>query len=459
MWFGAVRNVLRMTETGKADHRQHRTGPLTHTRSVTIRRLDSIYAMQGIAFGLLMPFPVPLLVARGMGPAEIGFILGVSGVVSLVAYPVWGAVADGWLGRRRTIALAALTAAIGGLLIMLAGSDATALTLALSVALAGALAWGPLIDALTLGELGEGSSDYGRIRVWASVGWAFSAAAGGAVWMVAGPELVFTAFIISALLVAGVVLAPARAVTDSGGAADSGGMSDADPTTPAGGTNHEAPARPSLRSWLPLFLTPVLLGFLAGLLITSIGEHASWRFISLRILDQGGGVFLVGLAAALPAVVEIPVFASSRRLAARMGLRWLFVSGAIVAAVLMALVAVAPEPWMVTGLRTLDGVSYALRYMAMVLIIGALLPRHLYAMGQSLAWFVYAGIAPITADVAGGLIYDAFGAPVLFAAATAMLALGGGVVWFVLRGPQFGRGGMGGATVAAAEAPMPPPPA
>ncbi len=200
----------------------------------------------------------------------------------------------------------------------------------------------------------------------------------------------------------------------------------------------EGAMRPSLRSWLPLFLTPVLLGFLLGLLITSIGEHASWRFISLRILDQGGSVFLVGLAASLPALVEIPVFASSRRLAARLGLRWLFVSGALVAAMLMALVTVAPEPWMVTGLRTLDGASYALRYMGMVLIIGVLLPPHLYAMGQSIAWFVYAGIAPIIGDLAGGLIYDAFGAPALFLVVTATLALGAGIVWLALRGPRFG---------------------
>ena len=96
-----------------------------------------------------------------------------------------------------------------------------------------------------------------------------------------------------------------------------------------------------MRSWLPLLMTPVLLAFMLGLLITSLGEHASWRFISLRILDQGGGVFLVGLAAALPAIVEIPVFASSKRLVARWGLRWLFVTGALVAAVLMALVVVA----------------------------------------------------------------------------------------------------------------------
>jgi MFS family permease len=387
---------------------------------MTARRLRSLFAVQGLAFGMLMPFPVPLLDARGLGAAEIGLILSLAGLASLAAYPLWGAIADGWLGRPRTIALASLVGAAGGVAILLAGSDPVLLTLALSLALAGALSWGPLVDALVLGELGDGSSDYGRLRVWASAGWAVSATLGGAMWVAFGPEPVFTAFTLGSLLLAGLVLRPASAHAGGGHPADS-------------------PAHPSLRGWLPLFLAPVLLGFLLGLLLTSIGEHASWRFISLRILDQGGGVFLVGLAAALPAVVEIPIFASSRRLAPRLGLRGLFVAGSGLAAVLMALVAIAPEPWMVTGLRTLDGVSYALRYMGMVLIIGVLLPRHLYAMGQSVAWFIYAGIAPILGDAAGGVIYDVLGAPALFTAATVVLALGGAIVWLVLRGPEFGR--------------------
>jgi hypothetical protein len=103
----------------------------------------------------------------------------------------------------------------------------------------------------------------------------------------------------------------------------------------------------------------------------------------------------------------------------------------------MGLVAVAPEPWMAAGLRTLEGTSYALRYMAMVLTIGVLMPRHLYALGQSVAWFVYAGIAPIVADVAGGLIYESFGAEALFVLIMAAFLGGGGVAWLVLRGPAF----------------------
>ena len=342
---------------------------------MTTGRLRALFAAEGIAFGLSMPFLVPLLDDRGLDAAAIGLALGAAGVASLLAYPAWGAVADGRLGRRRTIALTSVTAATGGLLILVAGSDPLLITLAISVASLGALPWGPLIDALALQELAEPSAAYGRVRAWASVGWAASAIIGGAVWLIVGPAPVFVAFSASALLVAALVLMPAaRHSTPAPGPAR---------TRPQRGPSRQrtdAGSLPATRttSWLLAQLaavaSPMLVGFLAGVFVTSIGEHATWRFIGLRILDQGGGVFLVGLAAALPAIVEIPVFGSSRRLLARLGLRLMYVWGALIAAALALLVALAPEAWMVTTLRALDGTSYALRYMAMVVIIGALIP-------------------------------------------------------------------------------------
>jgi PPP family 3-phenylpropionic acid transporter len=415
------------------------------------RRLATLYALAGISLGLILPFTVPLLAERGLGAVEIGLVMSLTGVAALVSYPVWGAIADGWLGRRRTVAVAAVLAAVGGVSLMLAGDDPPALALALTVVIVGTLAWNPLIDALALAVLGDGSSDYGRLRLWGSLGWAASALAAGVVWTLVGPTPVFLAFVVAALVVGGLVLLPLRAKVGSDAGGDGSGGDD---------------VRPPLRSWLPLVATPLMLGFLLGLLVTSLGEHASWRFIGLRILDQGGGVFLIGLAASLPALVEVPVFLSSRRLAGRFGLRRLFVGGAAVAALIMGLIAVAPEPWMVAGLRTLDGVSYAMRYTAMVLIVGALLPRSLFAFGQSVAWFVYAGIAPIVADAAGGLIYETFGAEALFLATMVALAVGGAIVWLVLRGLRFGPQGPLPAVAAGSvapppagpEAPLPPPP-
>jgi hypothetical protein len=76
-------------------------------------------------------------------------------------------------------------------------------------------------------------------------------------------------------------------------------------------------------------------------------------------------------------------------------------------------------------------------------------------LGQSVAWFVYAGIAPIVADTAGGFVYEALGAEALFTLVTVALLTGGAVVWLVLRGPEFGPQRR---LPAAQEVPAPPPP-
>jgi hypothetical protein len=174
-------------------------------------------------------------------------------------------------------------------------------------------------------------------------------------------------------------------------------------------------------------------------LVVSIGELATWRYVSLRILDQGGGTLLVGLAAALPALVETPVFLGSRRWERILGLRWIYVAGALIASVMALLIGLASEAWLVALFRTLDGTAYALRHIGMVLIIGALLPGRLQAFGQSMGWLVSQGIAPIVADVGGGLIYDAIGGGAVFVAASVLDLTGAIVVSIVLAGATLGR--------------------
>lgn len=214
-----VGTVPRERNPGKADHRPPR-GRTAHPYSVGDHEPAArLFAAEGIALGLLMPFLVPILVDRGLGAAEIGLALSASGLASLLAYPVWGAIADSRLGRRRTIAVASAAAAGGDVLLLFAGSDPLLITLAISVVLVGALPWGPLIDAVTLQELAEASAGYGRVRAWASVGWAVVAITAGAVWLVVGPEPIFVVFSVAALEVAALVLLPGARAGGATGAA------------------------------------------------------------------------------------------------------------------------------------------------------------------------------------------------------------------------------------------------
>ncbi|CAN5811538.1 hypothetical protein BH23CHL8_BH23CHL8_14120 [soil metagenome] len=430
---------------------------------MTILRLRWLYGIQGASLGLLLPFLVPLLDDRGLEPAEIGLVLGASGLVSLLSYPIWGALADGPLGRGRSIAVAGLLAALGGSWVIVAGSDPVALTLAVSLAFVGALPWGPISDALALTALGDESSSYGRLRAWASLGWAASAISAGVAWGLLGSNVVFGSFALLALAVAGTVVlrrrVPAtvgrpagerpavgeRAAVGSkvGGSPVRGGEVDLDLHAIPAPSPEGVPAPPifsgGIRALAGTLSSPVLLLFLLGLLVTSVGEHATWRYVGLRILEQGGGAFLVGVAAALPALVEIPIFGGSRRLARRLGLRMIFVLGAALASLLALLIGLVSEAWQVTVLRTIDGLPYALRYIGMVLIIGALLPRRFHALGQSMAWLVGMGVAPIIADIVGGLIYDRYGGTAVFVIAAVMISIGAAIVYAALSGPAFRR--------------------
>ena len=413
---------------------------------MSIVRLRWLYGLQGAALGLLLPYLVPLLAGRGLSATEIGLVLGASGLASLASYPIWGALADGPLGRRQAIAVSSVVAVAGALWIVVAGSDPLTLAGAVSLALIGALPWGPITDALALGSLGDRSSSYGRLRAWASIGWAISAIAAGLAWDRVGGSVVYLVFALFAVVVGAAVLVPVgprRSALRADGAIGADGLA----------TAAAASAEPVRRSvvrgdWRLILASPIFLGFLAGLLITSIGEHAAWRYVALRIIDQGGGTFLVGLAAALPALVETPVFMGSRRWERIMGLRWIYVAGALIAAGLTFLIALASEAWMVALLRTLDGTSYALRYIGMVLIIGALLPLRLHALGQSIGWFVAMGIGPIIADAAGGIIYDALGGSAVFFVASALALVGAVVVFVALSGAGLGRRTVGRPVIA-----------
>ena len=57
------------------------------------------------------------------------------------------------------------------------------------------------------------------------------------------------------------------------------------------------------------------------------GFNAAWNFISLRIADQGGGAFLVGLGTALGGVLEVFTMRASSGLQGRWGLRKVYLLG------------------------------------------------------------------------------------------------------------------------------------
>jgi PPP family 3-phenylpropionic acid transporter len=386
-------------------------------------RLRLLFALIGLANGFVMPFLVLILEGGGIGPEGIGVVLGVMALVSVVAFPVWGVLADGPLGRDRALAISGALTALAGVAMIAAHDDPLLLGAAVASTAVGSTAWGPVTDALALAALGAEAPGYGRLRLWASAGWSVSALGGGLIFERGGSVPLLIGFVVSALAL-GAVGALVAVPRDRAAASV---------PVAAGWPRWHGPD--GIGS--ALAASPVLLGFLAAVFLESVSGQAAFSFLPLKLLDAGGSAVLVGVAAALPAIVEIPFFARSAWFTRRFGLRQLFVVGTLVAAAQFALIALVSSPALATAVRTLDGAAYALRYAGVVLIVGACLPLRLQAVGQSLAWLVAGGLAPIVAGPVAGVVYATFGGDTLFLCCAAGSAAAALLAAVVLRGPAF----------------------
>ncbi|MFN8622318.1 MAG: MFS transporter [Chloroflexota bacterium] len=382
---------------------------------MSVRRLRLLYASYGIAMGFLTPWNVPQMLGEGLTPEVIGLVLGVAALASMLAYPVWGILADTVLGRERTLLLSGVLGAFVGLGLLAAGSQPALLALVVILASVVIAPIAPVTDALSLGTVGQDARAYGRIRLLGSAGWVVGVLTAGPLYAIGGPAPVRALYVVMSLsicLAVGLgrtVARPERARR----------------------APEERISVTSLRA--AMRFSPVFLPFLGVLLLVTVATSASWSFVTLRILDEGGGPVLIGVASAMPAIAEIPLFASVGRLTDRFGLRALFSIGCLITASQMLVVAVAPNAAIVAVVRLLDGAGFALRYTATVIIAGRGLPERLRATGQSMTWLVMNGIAPVVSGPVGGVIYGSFGGTVLFTLCSTLITAGAGLAWMVLR--------------------------
>lgn len=380
------------------------------------RRLDRdirrLYTLGGVATAALLPFFSPLLQGRGLTPDRIGLILSASAFAGVIAAPLWSHEADTRLGTSRALGWSSVATAVCALALIPTGADPWVVgTVAALMAMASAPGTA-FADALALRVLGpERADDFGRIRRFASGGWAIAVVLFGLLYQVAGlsPEL---------WLYAAAVLVYAAYLRRFPAAAP-------EPAEQRGSRLGSVSAAFRESPNLPTFLT--------GLLLLSAATSSTDGFVPLRMLGAGGGPFLIGVAAGVAAVIEIPFFTASASLGARFGMRNLFLAGTGIVIVTLVGWSLVDSPAAVAGFRMLSGAAFGLKYVALVVLTDRLVPQHLRNTGQALMQMSTWGIGPIVGPAIGGFVYVHLGPPTLFAGAAVLGSAGGLLAWWALR--------------------------
>jgi len=388
--------------------------------------LRVMFLLVGAIIGVVYPFIPAILADRGFDPTGVGLVTAASAVAFTLAVAIWGHLGDVVIGRTAAFRIGVVGSTVG-VLAMLADVPAPVVGLLVIVFITFESSFAPLADALAVNALATTPNAYARVRVLASVGFGVASIAAGRLYEEAGfwPAPLSWAGLGVAIFVTlrWVPDVQRFAQTEAPGRAGTGPSIRAPSPSPlrrlAGGGSFGVALRTQPR------LPRVLL----GLGLVHVGIVSGFTFLSLRLIDLGGGPTEIALAAGISAIAEIPAIWLVPRVIGRTGLRSLLVAGIVLYGFVMASWAFIADPSLIVATRIASGVAFAGITVGAVMTIAALLPPELQASGQGLYQTVGFGVAAIAANAIGGIVYGSGGAMPLFLGCAALAAISALVTW------------------------------
>lgn len=370
-----------------------------------VARACLVYVVLFAGSGFNQPFFPLWLSAHGITDWQISLIISAPMLLRLVVTPAIGAFADHSGHRNRTAqALACLVLAFA---LALGRSDGFWPILLLyggMMVLSQAIP--PLIEANVIQMVRVGiARNYGRMRLWGSVGFAGAAVVGGFVLGAHGPAGVFAAYTLAIALQIVVFLALPPSVP-----------------TPA----HQRRPAVALRRQ-PLLIAVFAV---AAMVLTS---HTVFNvFGSIYLRQLGFSERSVGALWALATSAEVGMFWAGPRLARRFGPFGLLALAAVAAVVRWGLMALAPDLRLVPLLQLLHAATFSCSYLGLMRFIETNVTDERGATAQS-AFVTMMGLMTAAATLAVGPIYQAAGSGAFLAASG--LAAAALLLLFVVRRP------------------------
>lgn len=366
---------------------------------VSVRALHHIrvfYAAYFAAMGLILPFFPVFLDARGFNAGEIGMLVGLLAAAKVVAPPCAGALLDGRDARRLRLAVMLCAGLAAWLALTLAYVQSWA-GMAVVVFLFGA-AWAvmlPLTDGISVALSDFAEVDYGRLRVWGSLGFIVASFGGG--MLLGGDQRLFPWWLASLMLV--LALAARGFPPGSPSAAMHAREATAEDWRPFG--------------WL------LLTGFLM-----QASHGAYYGFFSLYLAQAGYAGWQIGGLWGIGVLAEVVLMWRSSAWISRLNAGHVFLACLLLAAVRWFGLAWDAHWWWLLSLQCLHAATFAAFHVAAVTAVGRWMGRR-HALAQG--WYSAMGFGlggTLGIMVCGAIVARAgFAEAFVVCAALALLAL------------------------------------
>ena len=335
-----------------------------------------------MAFGGLYPLMPLFLQERGMSGTEIGTILSIGPVMTVLFQPLWGMFCDRYQAQRILLIVTLLLAA--GFAAVYPFANSYALFFVLFAVMAAFHSSGvPIIDSISLSYVQRNGGDYGSLRLWGAIG--FAVASWGAGKLSDMTSLASIFYVYAGAYVACALLT--RSLPQEGNRM---------------GVNLTAGLK-------KLFRIPRFVMFLFGTFLIFGTIQANNSYYGIFFTTIGGTVAGVGLSFLIAAGSEAPVMRFAGRFVARFGLVPMLAVAGTISAARWLYYGMGPTPGWVMGLLFVQGLSVGLYLPAAAQFVRDTAPEEIRATALGIYTAIGNGLGSMAGTMVGGFLLDRFG--------------------------------------------------
>lgn len=365
-------------------------------------QLAGFYFFYFAYIGAFAPYFSLYLDAIGYSAALIGVVMTVPQVMRIFAPHLWG-----WLSDRRSahVAVARWTGVVGTLCFLgvFAGREFAWILACLAL---WSFFWSaalPLIETTTLNHLAERGADYGRIRLWGSIG--FIVTVIGVGWVLDRTEIATLLWIVAATMVG--ILAAVWRVPESRRVRGEG--------------EHEP--------ILQVLRRREVMALVGACFCMAVAHGPYYTFFSIHLVELGYTKTMVGWLWAVGVIAEVVVFACLSSLYARFTHHALLMWSFALAVLRFCLIAWAAHlPAVLLVAQLLHAATFGVFHSAALASVHRLFRGPNQARGQAVYSGLSFGLGGALGGLGSGLVWVPWGASGTFVAAAACAGLG----WLLL---------------------------
>jgi len=342
-------------------------------------RIAIFYFIFFMVTGVNLPFAPSYFASRGMGEAQIGMLIAAIQLSRLVGNPLIAHAADAWGETRLPIIICCTVSLIGFSLFPLIGGFPGLLALSLALGLIFTAVM-PLSDGLTLRAAALGNFDYGRVRLWGSIGFILASTGAGILIAEHGAGLAIW-----------LVIAAWLATVAS-----------------SFGLPRMARQRREAGGMLTLLADRRFLLMLATCSFIQCSHSLLYAFGTIYWTTAGHSTATLGWLWAESVVAEVLLFAAAKRFLPHLPQRYLFVIAGIGAILRWVLAGIGTALPLLIVVQFLHAFSFATTHLAAMTFIARRIPPGLLASAQVLlSTVVGTSVGLVTIGVGG--LYEALG--------------------------------------------------